>query len=101
MLSFTSKMSRTYISRAVPGMSCMRPLAPLEDTAKRSKLLSAWTTARTSGRGILYLAEARAIHSSMRESAMTRGGGASVLLDATWEGRPSFRALTLVGGTLV
>ena len=43
-----SKALLTPSWRAVSGMSCMRPCAPLEDRASESKSDSTWMTARTS-----------------------------------------------------
>ncbi len=62
MFCRASKMSCTYMSEAVPGMSCIRPEAPLRESACASKLLSAWATARTSASGMLYLRDASVIH---------------------------------------
>lgn len=43
------------ISRAVDGMSCIRPTAPLGETAWVRKLLSTWIKERTSSKAKLYI----------------------------------------------
>src|SRR5438445_7618443 len=130
MFSRTSKMSFTYISWAVSGISCISPLAPTGDSALGSKALSACITARTRLGGIRYLIATWSIISSywvrvttasvigatgpsagageagwaQGSGALGSGAGGSVFFGGGWKSPAilvAVRAAAPVGGTLV
>ena len=53
-----SQTSQTYMSLAVPGMSCMSPTAPFSETARALKFDSTAMTARSSSSGSWYFSAA-------------------------------------------